>query len=82
MIISSTHTCVFHRLFYEGIHEHHIHIQNITDNAQSHNSPLLTHYMKNFAFLWWGSIGVLVLGIYAVKKKNKVTIKNQNEIRR
>jgi hypothetical protein len=81
MDINSTYTCLFHQYFFDGVHDHSLHVHNSSmEGMQSHNSPLLDYYIIRFGFLWWGSIAVFVLGLYAVRKKYKVSLLPQFQI--
>ena len=79
--INSTYTCLFHQFFFDGIRDHSLHVHNSSmEGMQSHDSPLLDYYIIRFAFLWWGSIAAFAFGLYAAKKKFKVSLVTQFQI--
>ena len=81
MKMGGAYTCCYHRLIGppqagSGLHA------SITDQAGPSgdhtdrtspydHSELLGKYLHQYAFIWWGSVGVLALGVYFYLKMRK-----------
>lgn len=71
----SQYTCIYHRFFCENMMNQtqcaagaRMSGTDATMGAEDH-TRLLNRYLIPFGFLWWGSIGLLVGGIYLTKVK-------------
>lgn len=81
--LGKTHTCLYHRIFCP---EENAQYSGRPDSTMSHSKRpqasetvkvkqehegLLDFYVIPFGFLWWGSLGILALGILSWKKQQK-----------
>ena len=82
----NNHSCLAHKYLKSNLPECCLK-QNISDHADHSietdinpvaNHHLLSHYIFPFAFLWWASIGLLVIQIRNIKNKHKrLKMRNQ-----
>jgi hypothetical protein len=80
--IGGRYTCFYHRIFdpYQLSSDHDVShtIQDNIPGQETHtesshqHSDLLDNYLHRYAFIWWGSVGLLALGIYLFLKVKKV----------
>jgi hypothetical protein len=48
-------------------------------NTSLHDSPLLDAYLNSYAFIWWGSVGVLAFCLYIFfKLRRKLKLDNSS----
>lgn len=74
MNIGGQYTCFYHRLFdppqSNADSDVLVNNQNVIPNhelcaeASHHDTILLDNYLHQYAFIWWGSVGVLALCFY------------------
>lgn len=81
----NSHSCLAHKYLTSKTpgccNEHHVHgSSNRTTEVEriaQENHHLLSHYLYPFAFLWWGSIGLIVLQIRNLRIKKLFRIGNR-----
>lgn len=89
MNIGGRYTCFYHRLFDPPQAESGLNasinnqgkiLSGHTNQMNGHDhSVLLDNYLHQYAFIWWGSVGILALCIYIffkIKKDIKVNDPN------
>jgi len=60
MNINNQYTCLYHRLF-------------SPDHSYAHAyDNIVQHYIASFGFLWWGSLTLIAVSIYALKRLVKI----------
>jgi hypothetical protein len=67
--ISDHYTCLFHLIIDGNLTSTEIGLHQIDENM--HHS-ILDIYLKGYAYFWWTSILILVIGIYLYRNKKSL----------
>ena len=88
--IGGRYTCFYHRIFdspqsiasADGsyMQDDYRSGQDIHIESPQQYADLLHNYLKKYAFIWWGSVGILAFCIYVFLKLKKTTNMNNSSL--
>lgn len=71
--LSDGYTCFYHRIFDpENPVDQHTHEHSDMLTEDHHSIGLMDVYMDKYAFLWWGSLGLIAYCIFRLRKEKTV----------
>jgi len=76
--LGGVHTCLFHRIFFQGANSN-MDIANFSSTpAMADHSHLVRKYLVPFGFIWWFSLALVGWGILRYRNRRK-TIDSKNK---
>ena len=94
VMMDNGYTCYYHRfidtkrpveekMVYDGQTDGHVQINHSSaaGTMEHHGSEMLDRYLASYALLWWGSLALLVLSLFALKRyKNNLKMTREDGI--